>query len=202
MALQTTDVFYMLCGESRETLKEGREVSAVVTFAGARDVLLRLPDFGNAEGVCTPSANDFGLQQEQPRDLFVRDQAIRVRSAAHYHVLIAQCWHDRMVYTCICACSFTSCMAHAEVCAEVAALMRMADACFPLSLMQNRFALPDLPKLRGPGPGISLGKRWPPQLRCICKLAVAMVVAPEGTLIQSVAALQGAWGGGQRYVGQ
>ena len=86
MALQTTDVFYMLCGESRETLKEGREVSAVVTFAGSRDVLVRLPDFGNAEGVCTPPVNNSGPHQEQPRDLFVRDQAIRVRCAALYHV--------------------------------------------------------------------------------------------------------------------
>lgn len=180
MAPQTTDVFYMLCGESRETLKEGREVSAVVTFAGARDVLLRLPDFGNAEGVCTLSANDSGPQQEQPRDLFVRDQAIRVRCAALYLVLIAQCWHDGMVYTCICACAFASCMAHAEVCAGVAALMRMADTCFPLSLMQNRFALPDLPKLRGPGPGISLGKRWPPQIQMYLQACSGDACCPRG----------------------
>ena len=79
MVAQVTEVLYMLCGESAETLKEGREVSAVVTFAGSRDVLVRLPDFGNAEGVCTPPISDSGPQQEQPRDLFVRDQAIRVR---------------------------------------------------------------------------------------------------------------------------
>ena len=68
----------MLCGESAETLKEGREVSAVVTFAGSRDVLVRLPDFGDAEGVITEVASDYG-NPVQPRDRFVRDQAIRVR---------------------------------------------------------------------------------------------------------------------------
>ena len=68
----------MLCGESAETLKEGREVSAVVTFAGSRDVLVRLPDFGDVEGVITELAHDDG-ESGQPRDRFVRDQAIRVR---------------------------------------------------------------------------------------------------------------------------
>ena len=80
--------------------------------------------------------------------------------------------------------------------------MRMADACFPLSLMQRRFAFPDLPKLRASGPGSLLGKRWHPQLRCICELAVAMLAAPEGTLIQSAAALQGAWANNQWCLGQ
>ena len=70
----------MLCGESEESLKEGREVAAVVTFAGSHDVLVRLPDFGDAEGVLTRVARDD--HQGQPRDHFVRDQPIRVRWAA------------------------------------------------------------------------------------------------------------------------
>ena len=78
MAAQVTEVLYMLCGESAETLKEGREVSAVVTFAGSRDVLVRLPDYGDAEGVLTEVASNWG-NPGQPRDRFVRDQAIRVR---------------------------------------------------------------------------------------------------------------------------
>lgn len=69
----------MLCGESAESLKEGREVTAIVTFAGSKDVLLRLPDFGDAEGVLSEPASDFGNQQGQPRDRYTRDQAIRVR---------------------------------------------------------------------------------------------------------------------------
>ena len=70
----------MLCGESEDSLKEGREVAAVVTFAGSHDVLVRLPDFGDAEGVITRVARDDN--QGQPRDHFVRDQPIRVRWAA------------------------------------------------------------------------------------------------------------------------
>ena len=70
----------MLCGESEGSLKEGREVAAVVTFAGSHDVLVRLPDFGDAEGVITRVARDDN--QGQPRDHFVRDQPIRVRWAA------------------------------------------------------------------------------------------------------------------------
>ena len=70
----------MLCGESEESLKEGREVAAVVTFAGSHDVLVRLPDFGDAEGVLTRVARDD--HHGQPRDHFVRDQPIRVRWAA------------------------------------------------------------------------------------------------------------------------
>lgn len=78
MAAQVTEVLYMLCGESAETLKEGREVSAVVTFAGSRDVLVRLPDYGDAEGVLTEVASNWG-NPVQPRNRFVRDQAVRVR---------------------------------------------------------------------------------------------------------------------------
>ncbi len=77
----------MLCGESAETLKEGREVSAVVTFAGSRDVLVRLPDFGDAEGVISEVASEYG-NPVQPRDRFVRDQAIRVRCVSYQRLLL------------------------------------------------------------------------------------------------------------------
>ena len=70
----------MLCGESEDSLKEGREVAAVVTFAGSHDVLVRLPDFGDAEGVITRVARDDN--EGQARDHVVREQPFRVRWAA------------------------------------------------------------------------------------------------------------------------
>ena len=89
----------MLCGESSESLKEGREVSAVVTFAGSRDVLVRLPDFGDAEGVIPELAEDHAYPG-QPRDRFVRDQPIRVRYVmnAVLSLLLHYCVYARLQY--------------------------------------------------------------------------------------------------------
>lgn len=78
MALQEDGIFWLLTGETPETLLEGRPVSAVVTSVGRDNARVRLPDFSNLDGIIH-AADVSSTQGVNPSDRMQRGQTVAAR---------------------------------------------------------------------------------------------------------------------------
>ena len=79
---QDEQVFWLLTGESPETLKEGRLVTATVMSAGRDDARVRLTDFGGVEGIVKRGDVSSKGEDVSPADRMQRGQTISARCAA------------------------------------------------------------------------------------------------------------------------
>ncbi len=75
-------MFWLLTGESPETLKEGRLVTATVMSAGRDDARVRLTDFGDLEGIVKRGKVSSNGEDISPADRMQRGQTITARCAA------------------------------------------------------------------------------------------------------------------------
>ncbi|CAL8470742.1 g10284 [Coccomyxa elongata] len=73
------EVFWLLTGESPETLKEGRLVTATVMSAGRDDARVRLTDFGDLEGIVKRGKVSSNGEDISPADRMQRGQTITAR---------------------------------------------------------------------------------------------------------------------------
>ncbi|BDA45673.1 Transcription elongation factor SPT6 [Coccomyxa sp. Obi] len=76
------EVFWLLTGESPETLKEGRLVTATVMSAGRDDARVRLTDFGDLEGIVKRGDVSSKNRDISPADRMQRGDTISARIKA------------------------------------------------------------------------------------------------------------------------
>jgi hypothetical protein len=79
MSLQEEEVFWLLTGESKETLKEGRRVEAVIRWVGNDEARAQLPAFNNLDAVL--QKNDISSTQPppEPRDRLRANDTVAAR---------------------------------------------------------------------------------------------------------------------------
>lgn len=80
-AAQDEQAFWLLTGESAETLRVGRLVTATVVSAGRDDARCRLTDFGDLDAIVRRGEVSSTKEEAAPGDRMQRGQTITARSA-------------------------------------------------------------------------------------------------------------------------
>jgi hypothetical protein len=96
-AEQEDGIFWLLTGETEETLRKGRPVSAVVTSVGREDARVKLPDFSYLDGVIRAEDVSSAADTVAPCDRMQKGQTVSARSYAPLSLRCAAVWSQALL---------------------------------------------------------------------------------------------------------